>query len=113
MPKYLIDANLPYYFYLWNSDDYIHQFDIDDQSRDEKIWDYAKENKLVIVTKDADFSNMMVLYGPPPKVIHLKIGNMKLKELYNFLSRNWPQVLILIEESKMVNVYHDRIEAIT
>ncbi len=34
MPKYLIDVNLPYYFSLWNTLDYIHQNDILNTSPD-------------------------------------------------------------------------------
>jgi predicted nuclease of predicted toxin-antitoxin system len=61
MAKYLIDANLPYYFGLWNNPDYIHVKDINDSWSDEQIWDYAKQNGLIIITKDADFS-IKVLY---------------------------------------------------
>lgn len=53
MKKYLIDVNLPYLFSLWNDEAFIHQFDIDDKWSDEQIWNYAKENNLTIVTKDA------------------------------------------------------------
>lgn len=52
MATFLIDANLPYYFSLWHSDDYIHQNDIDDTWTDKQIWDYAQEHNLTIITKD-------------------------------------------------------------
>jgi len=35
MPKYLIDVNLPYYFSLWDSPDFTHQKDIDDEWTDD------------------------------------------------------------------------------
>jgi len=38
MAKYLIDANLPYYFNLWNNPDFIHVKDLNDSWTDEKIW---------------------------------------------------------------------------
>ena len=88
MPKYLVDANLPYYFSLWNGKEFIHQVDLGDTWSDEQIWNYAKEHYLTIITKDADFSNRIILSEPPPKVIHLKIGNMKLNRLFEFLSEN-------------------------
>jgi len=37
MAKFLIDANLPYHFSLWNSVDFIHVADIDDTWSDEVI----------------------------------------------------------------------------
>lgn len=72
MAKYLIDTNLPYLFSLWKSSDFLHVFDIDDEFSDEEIWNYAKDNSLTIITKDADFSNKIIFKTPPPKVIHLK-----------------------------------------
>jgi len=35
-PKYLIDANLPYYFSLWEGEEFIHQTDLGDTWSDEK-----------------------------------------------------------------------------
>ena len=57
MPKHLIDANLPYYFSLWNTPDFIHQKDINDEWSDNLIWQHAKENNLIITTKDKDFQS--------------------------------------------------------
>jgi predicted nuclease of predicted toxin-antitoxin system len=82
MVKYLIDVNLPYYFSLWNSEPFIHQKDINDQSSGEEIWQYAENNNLTIITKDVNFSNKILLHEPPPKVIHIRFGNMKMNEFY-------------------------------
>lgn len=112
MARFLVDGYLPYYFSLWNDDDYIHQVDIDDSWTDKQIWEYAEEKKLIIITKDADFYNSILVSDPPPKVIHLKIGNMRLKEMHEFLNRIWPEVLELIDTCKLISVYSDRIEGI-
>jgi predicted nuclease of predicted toxin-antitoxin system len=42
---------------------------------DYAIWQYAKNNGFVIVTKDSDFYEMSALYGIPPQLIWLKTGN--------------------------------------
>ncbi|MFN8346141.1 MAG: DUF5615 family PIN-like protein [Spirosomataceae bacterium] len=42
---------------------------------DANIWKYAKENGFVIVTFDEDFEDLSNLYGFPPKVIILRLGN--------------------------------------
>jgi predicted nuclease of predicted toxin-antitoxin system len=112
MPQFLIDANLPYYFSQWNNTDYIHQKDIDDEWEDEQIWLYAKENNLIIITKDSDFSNRILLKEPPPKVIHIRFGNMKMKEFFNAITTIWPQVIEISNSHKLVNVFKDRIEGI-
>ena len=112
MPKFLIDVNLPYHFKLWHSEDYIHQHDIDDEWSDDKIWDYAQKNHLTIISKDSDFSNKILLHTPPPKVIHVKFGNLKMREFYAHIKTIWEDVLKLSESHKLVNVFKDRIEGI-
>jgi predicted nuclease of predicted toxin-antitoxin system len=42
---------------------------------DLEIWDYAKHNGFVIVSKDHDFQQRSLLFGHPPKVILLRVGN--------------------------------------
>lgn len=110
--RFLIDVNLPYRFSLWDKPEYIHQKDIDDEWSDEQIWEYAQESGLTIITKDTDFYNKIILAEPPPRVIHIKLGNMKLRALYTALNEVWPKVISLSEENKLVSVFPDKIEAI-
>ena len=42
---------------------------------DVEIWQYARDNGFVIVSKDSDFSQRSSLFGGAPKVIWLRIGN--------------------------------------
>ena len=112
MNKYLIDVNLPYYFSLWNYEDYIHQLDLNPTAKDSDIWQFAKHNNLTIITKDSDFSNRIMLSEPPPKVIHIKLGNMKIKNFHSCISKIWNDVLVLNKDYKLINVFADRIEGI-
>jgi predicted nuclease of predicted toxin-antitoxin system len=112
MTKFLIDINLPYYFALWNSNDFIHQKDLDSSWSDEEIWQYAKINNLTIITKDVDFSNKIMLHNPPPKVIHIRFGNLKIKPFYKVITNLWDKVLDVNSNYKLVNVFADRIEGI-
>ena len=112
MKKYIIDANLPYYFSLWRDEEYEHVIDIDPHMKDSAIWSYAREHSLTIVTKDADFSDRILLLTPPPRVIHIKLGNMKMKTFHSAISNIWDDVLLLSKEYKLVSVYTDKIEGI-
>lgn len=112
MTKFLIDANLPYRFSLWKNDEYIHQKDINDEWTDSQIWDYARNNNLTIVTKDADFSHRIFFHQPPPKVIHIRLGNMNMREFFTAMTAIWNNVTELSANHKLVNVFRDRIEAI-
>lgn len=44
-------------------------------SPDSDVWQYAIENGFVIVSKDADLHDRSLLYGFPPKVIWIRLGN--------------------------------------
>lgn len=113
MAKYLIDANLPQYFSHWNSDDFVHVNEISTSLSDEEIWDYAKLHGLTIVTKDVDFS-LLASFSPAkhPKVIHFRLGNMKLKELHAFVAKYWNEIVEVTESHKIMNVYKNKIEGI-
>jgi predicted nuclease of predicted toxin-antitoxin system len=112
MAKYLIDVNLPYYFHLWKGEQYLHQRDLGDAWPDTDVWRYARREGLTIVTKDADFSARVLLQGPPPRVIHVRLGNLRMNELHQALSSVWPQVCSLGDRCRLVNVFLDRLEGI-
>jgi len=80
--------------------------------KDSKIWSYTKENNLTIVTKDADFSDRIMLNNPPPRVIHIKLGNMKMKAFHDAIDTIWDEVLMMSREYKLVRVFKDKIEGI-
>lgn len=42
---------------------------------DTAVWELAKSEGYVIVSKDNDFRQRSFQYGAPPKVIWLKVGN--------------------------------------
>lgn len=111
-PTFLIDVNLPFYFSLWNKPEYIHQININPSAKDKDIWKYAREQNLIIITKDSDFSSRILLSTPPPKVIHIRIGNKSMKAFHQIIDKCWPDVLHLIKSHKLVNVYENQIEGI-
>lgn len=43
--------------------------------RDVVVWEYAKANGYVLVSKDNDFRQRSFQYGAPPKVVWLNVGN--------------------------------------
>ena len=46
-----------------------------EQATDLQIWEVAKINEYVIVTKDEDFQGLLSVRGFPPKIILLALGN--------------------------------------
>lgn len=110
-PKYLIDVNLPYYFSIWNSPDYIHQLYIERTAKDSSIWPYAKSAEMTIVTKDSDFSNRILISAPPPRIIHFRTGNISMNAFHSLVSEVWDEVIQLSQTYKLVVIFNDKIEA--
>lgn len=42
---------------------------------DKELWQKVKDDDFVIVTRDADFQELSLVWGQPPKVIRLKTLN--------------------------------------
>jgi predicted nuclease of predicted toxin-antitoxin system len=112
MPRYLIDVNLPYYFSLWRSDQYVQQLDIQNDAEDYAIWQYAQSRNLTIVTKDSDFSDRILLSTPPPRIIHIRTGNISMRDFYTLMNSVWEDVVTLSKEYKLVTVFKDKLEAV-
>ncbi len=79
---------------------------------DQKIWNYACENGLIILTKDSDFYTRSILSPKPAKVIHFQFGNYTLKELHIFFEKNWEMIKEKIEKSTLVIVDETEIRTV-
>ncbi len=79
---------------------------------DGDLWAFAREKELVIITKDADFSDRILVSTPPPWIVHLRFGNLRRRNYQGFLAQAWPRIEALLPEHKMIAVYLNRIEAI-
>lgn len=112
MPEFLIDANLPFKISKWQDDRFEHVLKINPLWDDDEIWDYAYNNNLIIIPKDKDFRLKQLIKGVPPKVIHIKFGNLKLREFEKIIYACWEQVEKLISTHSLINIYQDNIEAI-
>jgi len=58
-------------------------------SNDGEIWNFAKNESIVIITKDNDFADMSHLYGCPPKVVKLNCGNKTTDYIENVLATHY------------------------
>jgi predicted nuclease of predicted toxin-antitoxin system len=76
--KLLFDQNISYRITrLLNSSfpDCKHVKDVGlNEKSDTEIWEFAKMHNFVIVTFDADFYDLAVIKGIPPKTIWLRMG---------------------------------------
>lgn len=77
--KLLFDENLSYRLVGALSDLYPGSAHVRDigllGAADRRIWPYAGEHGFLLVSKDNDFYQRSLVFGAPPKVIWLRVGN--------------------------------------
>ncbi len=66
-----------------------------ESASDREIWQTAQDNDFVIVTRDADFEELSIVLGQPPKNIWLKVKNQSRAVILKILIDN----LITIEDA--------------
>ena len=52
---------------------------------DDTIWEYAKQHGFAVVTLDADYYDLSLLRGHPPKLIWLRCGNQRTASIERLL----------------------------
>lgn len=62
---------------------------------DREVWDYARQHDYIVVTKDADFSELSLLLGFPPKVIWIRRGNCSTRDIEGLLRGNYNAIAAL------------------
>jgi predicted nuclease of predicted toxin-antitoxin system len=67
---------------------------------DKEVWEYARQHDLVIVSKDADFSELSLLWGFPPKVIWIRRGNCSTQEIERLLRGNVRAIRELMDDEE-------------
>ena len=66
-------------------------------AKDPEIFAAAREGGAVVMSKDADFANLVSRHGPPPQVLWVTCGNTTNAALRVFLARTLPVAMELIE----------------
>ncbi|MES2732731.1 MAG: DUF5615 family PIN-like protein [Bacteroidota bacterium] len=59
---------------------------------DDVIWSFAASKRGIILTKDADFYHLLNLYGPPPKIIWIRIGNATTQSIAHLLKSKFSEI---------------------
>ena len=56
-------------------------------AEDQEIFDAAKTQDAIVMTKDAYFVLLLERFGPPPKIIWIRCGNTSKERMREILSR--------------------------
>jgi predicted nuclease of predicted toxin-antitoxin system len=68
---------------------------------DKEVWEYARREGYFVVTKEADFSDLCMLLGFPPKVIWIRRGNCKTSAIEALLRHHYSDVEALDKDTFM------------
>lgn len=63
------------------------------------VWNYAKDNGLMLVSKDADMHQRSFIFGPPPKVIWVRLGNCSTVDVEKLLRLHFGAIAVFFEDS--------------
>lgn len=78
-----------------------------EKMNDRELRQYAIDNDFIIATKDADFYEMNLIYGQPPKIIWLKMGNQSKAATINALinHREFIYQALIVEDKECVEIF--------
>jgi predicted nuclease of predicted toxin-antitoxin system len=65
---------------------------------DPVVWEYAKNNGLMIVSKDSDMHQRSFVFGYPPKVIWVRLGNCSTSDVEQLLRRHFAAIKAFYED---------------
>jgi predicted nuclease of predicted toxin-antitoxin system len=59
---------------------------------DPVVWKYAQDHELIICSKDSDMHQRSFLFGYPPKVVWVRLGNCSTSDVANLLQKHFATV---------------------
>ena len=67
-------------------------------AEDPEVWQLAVADDFVIVSKDSDMHDRSLLFGFPPKVIWIRLGNCSTREVENLIRRELEKITEFVED---------------
>jgi predicted nuclease of predicted toxin-antitoxin system len=112
---FLLDANIPPSL----AEDisgyeviHVNSFPMGTSTSDSEINEYSFKNNCILITKDSDFYDSFILSKRPPKLILVKLGNLRVRELRSFFRKNWIQIQNLIKDHSLIVLTPDSIKVL-
>lgn len=107
--KFLLDAQLPKKlseFLNWKGFDSKHTLDLPQKNRttDNQINDISLSERRVVISKDLDFIESLLISNKPYKLIYIAVGNISNKELLEIFSKNIEIIISNIDKSRLVEL---------
>jgi predicted nuclease of predicted toxin-antitoxin system len=62
------------------------------------VWQHAKDDHLIIVSKDSDLHQRSFMFGHPPKLVWIRLGNCSTADVERLLRRRFAAIMIFYED---------------
>lgn len=113
--NFLADANLPPRLCAWLKSRQHQAEHLLDRNlltaTDTEIWDCGRAETFTIFSKDVDFYDRALLYGPPPQIVHVGLGNCSNARLFDYLATHWDDIEQALDSgSRLVALTLEKIE---
>jgi predicted nuclease of predicted toxin-antitoxin system len=102
-----IDAQLPPTLASWLNATFevnamaLRDFSLRD-AKDVEIFEAARVENAVIMTKDSDFIDLVCRLGSPPQILWLTCGNVTNRNLRQLLTITFPDALERLRQGEMI-----------
>ena len=112
--KFLLDAQLPKKlseFLKWKGYDSLHTLDLPNKNKttDREINDISILEKRVVISKDLDFIESILVSDRPYKLIYIAIGNSSNKQLLEIFSKNIQSIVKYMKDAKLIEITQTKI----
>jgi predicted nuclease of predicted toxin-antitoxin system len=106
---FIIDAQLSPHLAKWlNEEFHVDAYSLTyfqmQFSDDLSIYNFARENRATVITKDSDFVQLQERLGSPPKIIFVTCGNTSNQKMKEILKSKFPLIIELLQSNNLVEL---------
>lgn len=102
--KLLFDQNLSHKLVRRLADLFPHSTHVREvglkEAEDPAVWEYAKQQSCIVVSKDSDFHQRSFVLGFPPKVVWIRLGNCTTAEVEQVIRKNFESIKAFAEDEE-------------
>jgi predicted nuclease of predicted toxin-antitoxin system len=104
--NFLVDSQLPPALARWISAQGHHAIHVAglglEADDDSVIWQHARKEKTIIISKDEDFADRWLLNNDGVALLWIRKGNCSNRALMDWLEPLWPDVLRRLEQGEQL-----------
>jgi predicted nuclease of predicted toxin-antitoxin system len=113
--RFIIDAHLPKSIAAsFKGHDIVHTSALEsgNATKDKTINSLSVIEHRILITKDTDFYYSYIAAHKPVKLVLVKLGNMRLRELKEYFERNAPTIIKLLAEHSFLILQRENIRVL-